>query len=204
MAKRTPPKSALIDAVRGGYASTVQHLLKNGFDPNYADESGWSPLISAATGGLLPIVKILVEAGAKVNAGDRDGFTPLIGAAGGGHTEIVIFLTDSRAVVDQTDEYARTALVWAVTKGDFDGTANALLKLGANPNHMDKSGCTPLMRSVLTKHPRCFSALLEAGAHSSVKHKPSGKTALDMALESECSPLIEIAKKIRTHRSNNS
>ncbi|OAI57657.1 hypothetical protein AYO50_01080 [Acidobacteria bacterium SCGC AG-212-P17] len=152
----------------------------------------------------MPIVKILVEAGARVNAGDRDGFTPLIGAAGGGHTEVVTFLADSGAVVDQTDDCARTALGWAVTKGDFDDTANMLLKLGANPNHMDTSECTPLIRSVLMKHPRCFSALLNAGAQSSIKHEPSGKTAIDLALESECSPLIEIAKKIRTHPRSNS
>jgi ankyrin repeat protein len=172
----------------------VRRHLKGGVDPNKADDKGWAPLISAASAGSLPVVQLLVDRGADVNHGDIDGFSYLMGAAGAGHADVIRFLVLKGAKVNRTDNISRTALSWAVTKKDVVNAVKALLELGADPNHLDGTGMTPLMRAAVLKFPGCFRVLLEGGADVSVKHIPTSKTALDMAAESGSPALIDVVK----------
>ena len=74
----------------------------------------------------------IIDAGADVDKGDAENFRPLMCAAVEGRTEIIALLLQRGARVDAMDEYGRTALSWAVTKGDFDESAKALIGFGAN------------------------------------------------------------------------
>jgi ankyrin repeat protein len=174
--------------------AAVRRHLKGGVNPNKSDEEGWAPLISAASAGSLPVVQLLVDGGADVNHSDIDGFTSLMCAAGAGHAEVIRFLVLKGAKVNRTDNLSRTALSWAVTKWDVADAVKALLELGADPNHLDGTGMTPLMRAAVLKFPGCFRVLLEGGADVSVKHIPTSKTALDMAAESGSAALIDAVK----------
>lgn len=61
-----------------GDARAVEWLLRNGADPNFKTEQGWSPLHSAAernTG--TNVIKLLLEYGADQSAKNFDGHTPL-------------------------------------------------------------------------------------------------------------------------------
>lgn len=174
--------------------AAVRRYLKGGVDPNKSDEEGWAPLISAASTGSLPIVQLLVDGGADVNHGDIDGFTALMCAAGAGHADVIRFLVPKGAKVDRIDKLSRTALSWAVTKKDVADAVKALLEVGADPNHLDGTGMTPLMRAAVLKFPNCFRVLLEGGADVSLKHIQTGKTALDMAAESGSPTMIDAVK----------
>lgn len=177
--------------------AAVRAQLAVGVDPNKSGKDGITPLIRAAGAGSLPVVQLLIERGADVNHGDIDGFTSLMCAAGAGHADIVRFLIRKGAQVDRTDHSSRTALSWAVTKKDVVDVVKALVELRADPNHLDGTGMTPLMRAAVLRFPHCFDALLEAGANPFVKHLPSEKTALDMATESGNSALIEAGLKLK-------
>jgi ankyrin repeat protein len=182
--------------------AAVRAHLAAGVDPNKSDKRGLTPLIRAAGAGSLPIVQLLIEKGADVNHADIDGFTSLMCAAGAGHADIVRFLIRRGAQVDRTDDSARTALSWAVTKEDVVDAVKALVELGADLNHLDGTGVTPLMRAALLKFPYCFRALLAAGANPFVIHLPSQKTALDMATESGNSALMDAVHKLKSGSPN--
>lgn len=138
----------------------------------------------------------LIDAGADVDKGDAENFRPLMCAAVEGRTEIIALLLQSGARVDATDEYGRTALSWAVTKGDFDESAKALIEFGANVNKADQGGFTPLMRSALADHPRCLGLLLESGADVTPINPGWKKTALEMALERGSEPLKALVRQL--------
>ena len=142
-------------------------------------------------------VKTLVAAGADVNKGDEEDFGPLMCAAVEGRTDVVSFLLQNGANVDATDQYGHTALSWAVTKGDFDGTAKVLIDAGADINKANKLGFTPLMCAALTDHPRCFALLLDHGADVTPVNQTWHKTALEMALERGSKKLKELALTLR-------
>jgi len=57
-----------------------------------------------------------------------------------GRADVVFFLIEHGAKVDAPDEVGRTPLLSAVTKGDFDKTAKALISAGADINRRDKDG----------------------------------------------------------------
>jgi len=137
----------------------------------------------------------LIDAGADVDKGDAGGFRPLMCAAVEGRSEIIGLLLQRGARVDATDGYGRTAMSWAVTKGDFDGSAKVLIQFGANVNKADEGGFTPLMRSALADHPRCFALLLESGADVNPVNPTWQKTALEMALERGSEPLKALARR---------
>jgi ankyrin repeat protein len=139
--------------------------------------------MTACHRGSLKDARALIEAGADVEKGDAENFRPLMCAAVEGRTEIIGLLLQRDARVDATDEYGRTALSWAVTKGDFDGSAKALIESGADVNNTDHGGFTPLMRSALSDNPRCFALLLESGADVTPVNSAWHMTALEMALD---------------------
>jgi ankyrin repeat protein len=168
-------------------------LLGAQSDVNSPDQSGWTELMKAVNRGLLERVKVLLTIGADVNKADHDGFSPLMCASVNGRTALIEILLKHGAVVDAVDDYGRTALCWAVTKGDFHETATALLAAGANVNQMDKGGFTPLMRSALSKHPRCFDLLLGQGADPRPRQPDHAATALEMAANSGDVRLVELA-----------
>ena len=52
-----------------------------------------------------------------------------------------------RSEVDQVDSHGRTLLCWAAKMGDYE-TVRELLCCGADPNHVEESGFSPLHRSL--------------------------------------------------------
>jgi ankyrin repeat protein len=152
--------------------------------------------MTACHRGSLKDAQALIDAGADVEKGDAESFRPLMCAAVGGRTEIIRLLLQHGARVDATDEYGRAALSWAVTKGEFHESAKALIESGANVNKADEGGFTPLMRSALADHPRCFALLLESGADVTPINPGWQKTALEMALDRGSEPLKSLVRQL--------
>jgi ankyrin repeat protein len=73
-------------------------------------------------------------------------------------------------------EYGSTALHLAAQHG-MEGILKQLLEKVANPNAMDRDGCTPLITAALYGHTGCVDLLLQGKANSRVR-SPGLGTAL--------------------------
>lgn len=88
--------TALIVAVKGGYAEVVKELLKRNPNVNMTDKDGNTALTIAAKEGYTEIVQDLLDAGTYVNIPDRvRRLTRLVGVAG--HEEERVFQTEHRS-----------------------------------------------------------------------------------------------------------
>jgi ankyrin repeat-rich membrane spanning protein len=177
--------------------ASVRNHLEAGTSANATDETGSTPLISASGGRSLSIVQLLLDFGADINHGDIDGFTALMCAAGAGRADTVRLLISKGALVNKTDHFSRTALSWAMTKADVVDVVKMLLDFGADPNHIDETDMTPLMRAALLQFPRSFDILLKRGANPSISHRQSGKTAFDMAIDTGNPALLRSVKEFK-------
>ncbi|XP_076676923.1 uncharacterized protein LOC143373487 [Andrena cerasifolii] len=101
-------------AVRKGYLTIVEELLKYGHDVNMVDNSGprkgCTPLHVATKNKQEEIAKLLVSYGADVNAQDETGKTPIFYAVEKNCREIVKLLLRHSADVKTRDKHGRTAL----------------------------------------------------------------------------------------------
>jgi ankyrin repeat protein len=58
----------ILSAASGGSKKIMDMLIKNGFDPNYRDENGWTPLHCAAEFARDDAIRYLLARGARINA----------------------------------------------------------------------------------------------------------------------------------------
>ena len=94
---------------------------------------------------------------------DRLGRVPLHYAAADGDAEAVARHLKEWAV-DRTDALGFTALNLAVGAFGDPATVEALLAAGADCEHVDGDGHTPLLDAVLNNHVRAAELLVRAGA----------------------------------------
>ncbi len=120
--------------------------------------AGDTPLHAAAAGYRTDMARALLKGGAGVTGKNRRGAQPLHYAADGGPGL-------------RTWNPQRQA-----------ETITLLIKAGANPNALDKSGVAPLHRAVRQRCPAAVSALLRGGAQVRLKNK-SGSTPLHLAVQ---------------------
>ena len=102
-------------------------------------------MIHATVDGKLEFAKVLLDAGTDVNARDYIGYSALHYAAQNYLPEMATLLIAHGADVDAEDQYGNTPL-WRAT---FDSKGRGelitiLLKAGADRNHLNKKGKTPL------------------------------------------------------------
>jgi ankyrin repeat protein len=135
-------------ATNWNYRDIVQALLSKGADPNQCRPSNECALF-ISTGRDTEILRMLVAAGADVNRPTRLGTTPL-GRAAGNRREI----------------FERVA-----KRGGFRGplpdsaeSVRILIAAGADVNHIDGSGRSPLRTAIGANNLEIARQLLEAGA----------------------------------------
>ena len=193
-------RTALMEASVAGHADVVCALLDGGASIDKVDRYGLTSLFFAVRNKRAEVLDVLIARDAKVGLGAT---TPLQMAGFDGPVEFVQKLVAAGAVVDQVDEDGNTALHYCVIKShsaadmliastlDVCGStplsmasgaevARALLKAGANVEHADSKGCTPLRRAVRTSYVDVIETLLEAGASVNFA---DGRTALHVAME---------------------
>ena len=89
----------------------------------------------------------------------------------------------------------RTTLGWAVSQGDEDAV-KALLACGADPNHQDTTGRTPLHMSLFAQGPECLRLLLNAKADVDIQDN-DGRTAL--ALDVSMKDIANFSELLLSH-----
>jgi ankyrin repeat protein len=149
--------TALMFASNFGYVDMIDELLDRGADPNTVQADGATALMLAAQAGQSEAVEKLIRRGADVNRRHRDGRTALMLAAGSGtiqvknvtdsnHRSIVNALLAANADVSVVSRNGRTVLTEAGST-DHNDLVPFFLARGANPNHADPDGATPMIYS---------------------------------------------------------
>jgi len=171
-----------------GNVETVRLLLKKGAKPN-ADKgvevrNDASALFFAVMAGDVQTAGALLEAGARL--GDRMKIlgrfaqSPLMYGVFL-DPSIIEYLIGKGANPNEVDDDKISVLSWA-TIGNNAGMVKSLLARGAQVNHVDNFGMTPLLyaASIDFGDTAVMEKLIAAGADVSAKNK-GGLTALDLA-----------------------
>ena len=138
----------LFSAIENNDTSTFNKLLGQNSELNIVDKYG-DPLITLALHkNNHDIVKLLIQKYIDVNLSDAKGQTALHHAASKGLFEISSLLLENGGDLSIQDEYGNQPLWTAVfnVKKDLTGlnVVELFLKNGANKNHKNNSGKSPL------------------------------------------------------------
>ena len=141
---------------------------------------GGSPLIHAAKIGNTEIIKLLLQRKAKINLKDANGRTvfdykgfykPAIflwAVSEGWDYGVQKFLERKEWPVDVLDENKDTALCLAALAGNRK-LVKKLIELGAEPDHSNKRGRTPLMCAARSGDLPTVKAIIKEGVHMNAK-----------------------------------
>ena len=126
-------ETAIIKASENGQLGVVRFLLKNGANPDDADETsaGQTPMIHAAFNGHTKIIKLLLDAGANIEKKNNiPGEGPLITAVQEGQIKVVKLLLELGADKNVENTEGETALTLAnnFLRGDTRTKMCALLE----------------------------------------------------------------------------
>src|SRR5438094_856307 len=169
----------------------IEWLLKT-----QAADGSWrtaTPLFLAAYSGNAEVLRDLLNAGASLNGEmtliGTSNSDAISGAVRHAYLDVAETLVKLGAPVDRTDARI-TPLVKAVV-GDQVEMARFLISKGADVNHVDGNGMTPLLyaASIDFGSPAMIDMLLKAGARTDMKTK-EGKTALELARQYHHTHLI--------------
>ncbi|GAB3023572.1 ankyrin repeat domain-containing protein [Oleiagrimonas citrea] len=174
--------NALLRAAGMGHTETARLLIEHGADLTLSARSGVTALAAAANAGRSDMVALLIESGTPIDQPLPGQATALMLAVARGHVDIAEQMLEAGANVHVRDMYGRSVLHPAAQLC-FAGRdslrarrlLDVLLKRGADANHADQDGRTPLLL-LLGSHAKpgadCDSthigallpALLDAGA----------------------------------------
>ena len=145
-----------------GDPELVRLLIEHGARINGPPGYTASLLKEAIRSGHSNVVAVLLEKGADPNLKDHGGQTPLMLATSSGNKRSIRVLLAAGADVSAS-HYSGSALARAVRAGDID-TVRLLLKVGANPAEIDRSGKTLLYKAVERGKPEIAALLKSAGS----------------------------------------
>lgn len=127
----------------------ISELINNGASVNAPDDHGRSVLHSAISGNAYDAKVIsLLQYDVDINLVDSSGNTPLMYALIHKRRErVALKLIELDATINAVNDRGYTALSYASSNSDPQ-LVKLLLDKGANVNHQDSTGATPLIRSV--------------------------------------------------------
>jgi hypothetical protein len=128
-----------------------------------------SPLVCAIKGGSSALVRALIGQGAMVSVDTSDGRTALFMAMQKGNADMAMALLEAPdGRMDGTVSFVWSDkgqnLVHAAVQGGSAACLALVLQLGADADHRDRAGTTPLYRAAEASNSECMMMLLRAGA----------------------------------------
>lgn len=133
-------------ACREGNLDIAKQLLGKDVDINLPGSYGGTPLDQACWNGRVDIVKLLLDHEANTQVTDEGGWTPLRSATEQGHEAIVeLLLQKDKSNINICEEvYNRSPLKSAIYD-NYSGIVELLVRAGADLDHPDDLGYTPLL-----------------------------------------------------------
>lgn len=179
--------SALMSAACYGCLDTVEALINNGANVDFADKNcgGQTTLMWAARSGrsAKQKVKLLIEAGADIWKKTEGGSDLLMSAAGAGNVEIVELLLEKGMQPNTTNKNGYTALMAAASEGN-PKIVKLLIEAGAKVDAVDTRERTALVYAADGYgEGETIMTLLEFGANPNLKDA-EGQLAIDRCTES--------------------
>lgn len=150
--------------------------------PHYQYSGSELPLAFAVQRGAIRDVQHLLQLGADPDTRLSDGTPVLISAIHAHNTALAELLLAFQAAPDSRNRHGQSALQLAVQYG-FDNLARQLVFRGANCNHPDTLGFTPLYAAVATHNLKLVTLLLKHGADPNHGVRVSKRPFLHQALE---------------------
>ncbi|XP_064114535.1 ankyrin-1-like isoform X2 [Macrobrachium nipponense] len=172
----------------------IPTLLRNGADPEFYDDAGFTPLFHTITRQSLECFETLLESGVDVNVSSAKGQPPLHCAVEHyyKHGRMVGKLLKCGADVNKVDEDNRQTPLHVAARL---GVAVILQELlNAKPrdiNVLDASKLSPLHLAAEKGHRDCCEILLASGANSSVRNKLK-ETPLMLAVKNSYTKTCEV------------
>lgn len=135
----------LIKAMIGQHSHEFSNCLRRGDDPNVIDADGRTPIICAAIDNQIAFAREVISYGAAINSADIFGNTALHYASQEYNLEFISLLLQHGANLEAEDMHGNTPLSTAVFYSMGRGGAiSLLLTAGADRNHANKYGVTPI------------------------------------------------------------
>ena len=198
-------RSPLYKAAWNGRTECVRALLSMpNINVNQADKYGYTPLYQAACSNHTECVKLLLAApGIDVNKANKDGKTPLSVAKSEQIKQLLrnkgakYATSPKQAAQEELKRAGITAaqynekLLYAAEKGDKN-LLSLLVTAGANINHADKYGCTPLYQAASNAHADCVKLLLTVPGVDVNKANNDGCTPLFWAANKSLSECVKL------------
>jgi ankyrin repeat protein len=151
------------DAARAGRLDILQALYEAHYPINSRTSAGYTAVILSAYDSQPEALDYLLRIGADPCSGDRHGNTALMGAIYKGNLTIARRLLATHCPIDQVNNAGETALSFAALFGRVE-ILPALAARGADPNHIDARGSTPLAVVLQQGNEDSATALHKLGA----------------------------------------
>ena len=148
-----------LSALYSGNNHALVPLLEAGAKLNFSSGGRQPLIVVAAHSGYSEVIQTLINYGADVDTKSKYGETPLLKAIEGKHLETIRILKKNGAKVEGT--YLRLA----ITPANKIDILKFLLENGANPNHIDILGRTPLFFAAKAGRPDMVTILMDHGAN---------------------------------------
>ena len=194
-------KTALMAAVKAGQHNLVKKLLEHGLGLNDRSLTGGTSLMYAALGKQNSMISYLLDANREsshyqsfVDAQSTNGWTAVMIAAAKGFDGVVKQLVlEGNADVWRADAYQWTPLMRAI-----DNRHQSVIDymLGLDQPVLDavnENGATALHVAVEKGDAYTVSLLIERGINTDIRDNV-GRTALDIAVDRNDSPIAELLK----------
>ncbi len=179
--------TALMVAALMGEDDMVRFLIDNNADPDLVEEESQSAVYLAARQGRTGCLRVLLEQGANPHNCDKKKQTPLMEAVDSGNIESIELLIKHAANTNAEDADGNTAL----SRTDNFGIIGLLVAAGADINHPNKKGMTPLFTACSQGNAERVQSLLAIGAKPDIDN-PKG-SALMVCLGSGAADTGKIA-----------
>lgn len=134
----------VVDLIYKNDQSTIEGLLRDGFNIKQVDSEGRTALYYAVLDDNPTLVKFFCRKGFDINVQDNLGWTPLHYCAQNYQIEIAKILIENGADLDIKDNYGNTALFRATFASQGKGEMiRLLLEYGSNPDSINNAGVSP-------------------------------------------------------------